>query len=516
LTKKEIFADGVFKQSDVTGANFKISDGDCDATLAATIKTLILAINHRTATQAELDRYIFAYSCSCSQHPFLAACAWQQLVLDRQDVFDVRCCVDIGYCIRNIILNNAQTDVLTKVVQSSLPYLKHNRLNFPSFDNCSYAGMQDITRIVFGCCLGIFDDDGKKPPWVTRVHLVLFMHELLARGSKRDLYVFCTTHMALVRIAAIEYFMCFLEKNMPVELELMPLIFSVEPTVTSLHFADIRQVSNNFRTVIFDGSDLNLTELNVKAMFMLERCNRICSHKIRIPIRTPDAPTTLSLMHRAVNAPLSVDILTHLMNPDLDSVQLSAFKSIQHLITRHALVLEFQELQMQALKKMSADNTLMAARSLYCFVCFGCIDTFTQLDRKMRLHDGCVVHCKTCDSHQHIMSINCFHSIVCIKQHKYFWCPFCRVVHTWLATGHEMHSCHLQDAAKVRSRCVCWVCRKTMNIETFTLLDRKLGIMQTVNVCFKHRPWPHQMPYIYDICSFRQAVISKNLSKIIY
>jgi hypothetical protein len=55
-----------------------------------------------------------------------------------------------------------------------------------------------------------------------------------------------------------------------------------------------------------------------------------------------------------------------------------------------------------------------------------------------------------------------------------------------------------------------------MNIETFTLLDRQLGILQTVSVCFKHRPWPHQMPYIYDLASFRDAVVAKNLSKVIY
>lgn len=516
MTKKDIFTDGVFKQSDVTGANFKIDDTHCDPTLAATIKALILAINHRTAPQADLDRYVFAYFCSCTKHHFLEACAWQQLVLAADDVFDVRCCVDIGYCVRNIILSNVEADVLTRVIQSSLPYLKHNRLNFPAFEACTSTGVQDITRIVFGCCLGIFDNDGKKPPWTTRVHLVVFMHELLSRGSKRDLYIFCTTHMALVRIAAIEYFIFFMEKNMPIELELMPLIFSVEPTFASLHFVDLKQVCNNFRTVSFDTGQLNLAELNTKAMLMLERCNRICSHKIRIPIRTPDLPTTMSLVHKAINSPLSVDIITDLINPDLDSMQLVALKAIQNLITRDVLVLQLQDLQMQALKKMCAENTVMAAKSLYCYVCLGCIDAFTQLDRKMRLHDGYVVHCKTCDSHENIVTINCFQSIVRIKETKYFWCPFCRIVHTWPASGFEMHGCCLQDRPSVRKKSVCLVCRKTMNIETFTLLDSKLGIMQTFDLCFKHRPWPHQMPYIYDVISFREAVVQKNLNKVIF
>jgi hypothetical protein len=514
--KRDLFADGVFKQSDVTGATSKISDSTCDPTLAATVRALILAINHRTAKQADLDRYAFAYFCSCTQHPILRNSTWQQLVLDEEDVFDVRFCADIGYSIRNIVLNVEQPDVLTKVIQSSLPYLKHNRLNFPSFDVCSNSGMHDITRIVFGCCLGIFDADGKKPPWTTRVYILVFMHELLSRGTKRDLYVFCTTHMALVRIAAIECFVYFLEKNMPIELELMPLIFSVQPTVTSLHFADLRQVCNNFRTVSFDGGEPSLSDLNAKAMLMLERCNRICSHKIRIPVRAPDVGTNLSLVSEAINSPLSIDMIAQIVYPGLDAMQLVAFKAIQRLITREVLVLEFQDLQMQSLKEMLAENTLMAAKSLHCFVCFGCIDSFTQLDRKMRLHHGSVVHCSNCNSHENVVSINCFHSIVCIKHTKYFWCPFCRVVHTWPASGHEMHTCDLHDTAKVRTKCVCLICRKTINIETFTLLDRKLGIIQTVHVCFKHKPWPHQMPYIYDLCSFRAAVVTKNLNKVIY
>ena len=498
------------------GATFAIDETKCDAALAATIKTLILAINHHTATQADLDRYVFAYVCSCTQHPFLETCTWQQLVLDPQDVFDMRRCVDIGYCIRDIILNNMEQDVLTKVIQSSLPYLKHNRLNFPAFNTCSYNGMQDITRIVFGCCLGIFDADGKKPPWSTRVYLMVCMHELLSRGSKRDLYVFCTTHMALVRIAAIECFIAFLDKNMPIELEHMPRLFSVDSTVASMHFSDLRQVCNNFRTVSFDGSELNLSELNAKAILMLERCNRICSHKIRSFARPVDTPVKLSLVSQAINAPVSSDIIRHIIHPELDTAQLVAMKEIQNLITRQPLVLQFQEIQMESLKHMSSDNTVMAAKSLYCYVCFGCIDTFTQLDSKMRVHDGSVVHCQNCNSHEHIIRINCFHSIVCIKDTKYFWCPFCRVVHKWLASGHEMHKCDLQDTHEVRAKSVCVVCHKNTNIETFTLLDRKLGIMQTVNVCFKHRPWPHQMPYIYDISSFRDAVVAKNSNKIIY
>jgi len=498
------------------GVNLSMDDTKCDAELAATIRTLILTINHGTASQVDLDRYAFAYFCSCTQNPYLETCAWQQLVIDKSDVFDFSCCVDIGYCIRNILFKYSQPDILTRVIQSSLPYLKHNRLNFPPFDTCTYTAMQDITRIVFGCCLGIFDTHGKKPPWSTRVYLLVFMHEMLSRGSKSDLFVFCTAHMALVRIAMIEYFMCFLEKNMPVELEYMPIMFAVDATVASMHIADLRQVCNNFRTISFDSNELKLRDLNAKAALMLERCNRICNQKIRIPVRPIETPVVLPLVRKATEAPWSVDWITDLLHPELDADQLLAFKKIQRLVTRDVLLLEMQELQTKSLGMICAESTLMATKSLYCYVCLGCIDTFTQLDRKMRLHDGHLVHCQTCNSHEHVVRINCLHSIVTIKSIKYFWCPFCRVVHKWSATGYEMHHCDVKPVAQVNAKRVCVVCSKNMNIETFTLLDRRLGVLQTVSLCFKHRPWPHQMPYIYDIASFRDAVVAKNLNKVIY
>jgi hypothetical protein len=498
------------------GVNFALDDTKCDAALASTIRELILLINHGTASQTDLDRYAFAYFCSCTRHPYLETCAWQQLVLDASDVFDRRSCIDIGYCVRNIFFKCSQHDILTRVIQSSLPYLKHNRLNFPPFDACTYPALQDITRIVFGCCLGVFDVDGKKPPWCTRVYLLVFMHELLSRGSKRDLYVFCTAHMALVRIAMIEYFLYFLETNMPIELEYMPLMFSVDATVSSMHIADLRQVCNNFRTISFDSGELKLKDLNAKAALMLERCNRICNQKIRMPARPADTPVLLPLVRRATEAPWSVDWITDLLHPELDAAQLTAFKKIQRLVTRDALLLEMQELQTISLSIVSAESTLMATKSLYCYVCLGCIDAFTQLDRKMRLHDGEKVHCQTCNSHEHVVRINCFHSIVSIKDIKYFWCPFCRVVHKWPASGYEMHRCDIKPAPQVHAKRACIVCRKNMNIETFTLLDRRLGMLQTVSLCFKHRPWPHQMPYVYDLSSFRDAVVAKNLNKVIY
>jgi hypothetical protein len=511
-----VFTNQVFTQADVMGANSTIDETKCDAVLAATVRELILAINHGNSTQAELDRYAFAYFCSCTRHPFLETCAWQQLLLEKPDVFDRHCCVDIGYCIRSILFKCSQPDILTRVIQSSLPYLKHNRLNFPPFDSCTYAAMQDITRIVFGCCLGVFDPDGKKPPWSTRVYLLVFMHELLSRGSKRDLYVFSTAHMALVRIAMIEYFLCFLETNMPIELEYMPLMFSVDATVASMHIADLRQVCNNFRTISFDSGELKLSDLNAKAALMLERCNRICNQKIRIPARAVDATVVLPLVHKAMCAPWSVDCITELLHPELDATQLLALKRIQRIVTRDAFVCEMQALQTASLRSLCTESTLMATKSLFCYVCLGCIDAFTQLDRKMRLHDGEHVHCQTCNSHEHVVRINCLHAIVSIKDTKYFWCPFCRVVHKWSASGFEMHRCDVQPEVCTQSKRACFVCRKNMNVETFTLLDRRLGVMQTASLCFKHRPWPHQMPYVYDIVSFRDAVVAKNLNKVIY
>ena len=62
---------------------------------------------------------------------------WQDFEIRRlyfiqsSDFFCIHTSIDIGNCIRNIICNQAQNDMLTRVLHNGLPHPKHNRLTMP-------------------------------------------------------------------------------------------------------------------------------------------------------------------------------------------------------------------------------------------------------------------------------------------------------------------------------------------------------------------------------------------------
>lgn len=502
----------------MTGDNFKLHPQKCDCDLKSKIKTLTDSINLGERDQTVLDKYVFAYFASCTGHAILRRCDWRQLVVRDQDLFSTKSCRDIGYCVRNIILNNTDEDMLCKVIYNSLPYMKHNRLNFPTFDTCTYTALTDIVRIVLGCCLGTFKGH-KRPPWHMRVNLVVFVHELLSRGNKRDLYLFCTSHTSLVRISAIDYFIHFLEEYMPIEKHTIARMMTKRESVDMLQLSELKNAMNNFRITCYENSELNFTEINAKAVVTLERCNRLCGQKIKN--RQSDAPRLakidLSLFQYAMSQNLSLDLVAHVLHPELTSEQMLKFNYMQNVITVNPLISQFRDKQMASIRLKAASNTTKVAHSLNCFVCMSCVETFTELDKKMRLGEDNALFCMKCRSNEYIVKINCFGVVLAINARRYFWCPHCCLVHAWTSSGFELDYCALQhDDAKASHTDVCFFCRKSLNLEDLTILDSRVGIRHKIHACYKHRPWLHQMKYIHDAASYKKAMELKNNSKIIY
>lgn len=501
----------------MTGDNFKLNPQKCDRDLKSKIKTLTDSINLGERDQSVLDKYVFAYFASCTGHAILRRCDWRQLVVCDEDLFCTKSCRDIGYCIRNIILNNTEEDMLSRVIYNSLPYMKHNRLNFPTFDKCTYTAMTDIVRMVLGCCLGTFKGQ-KRPPWHMRVNLVVFMHELLSRGNKRDLYLFCTSHTSLIRISAIDYFIHFLEEYMPIEKHTIARMMTKRESVEMLQLHELKNAMNNFRITCYENSELNFTEINAKAVVTLERCNRLCGQKIKN--RQSDAPRIakidLSLFQYAMSHRLSLDLVAHVLHPELTSEQLLKMQYMQNIITVDPLIAQFRDKQMECIRLKASCNTTKVAHSLNCFVCMSCIETFTELDKKMRLGEDNALFCMNCQSTEYIVKINCFGVVLAINGRRYFWCPHCCLVHAWVSSGFELDCCALQLDAKAPPSSVCFFCRKSVNLEDLTILDSRVGIRHNIRACYKHRPWLHQMKYIHDAASYKKAMEFKNSSKIIY
>ena len=105
-----------------------------------------------------------------------------------------------------------------------MPFIKHNRLNFPSLRNLDMTVLKHMTQAIFLTCLGMHHNDCKKPIWQITHKLFIFFNALMSTGSAADLYVFCEKHVYLLRLALIEHFVAFTNKNMQIEVFLMPLM----------------------------------------------------------------------------------------------------------------------------------------------------------------------------------------------------------------------------------------------------------------------------------------------------
>jgi hypothetical protein len=250
----------------------------------------------------------------------------------------------------------------------------------------------------------------------------------------------------------------------------------------------------------------------------LERCNRLCGQKIKTRQVTVQRPEKidLSLFQSAMSQQKSLDLVTNALHLDLTSQQLAKFKYIQNLIVVNPLISQFRDKQIATIRQRAAIDTTKLANSLNCCVCMCCIETFTDLDKKIRLGEDNTLFCMTCQSSDYIVKINCFGVVVSINTKKYFWCPHCCLVHAWLSSGFELDRCALQQDSKASHNSVCLFCRKSVNLEQITILDSRLGILHNIQACYKHRPWQHQMKYIHDAVSYKKAMEFKNGNKIIY
>ena len=182
---------------------------------------------------------------------------------------------DIGYIIRDIILHRQRHDVLFKLYQYTMPFIKHNRLNFPPMQCTSRVVLRHMMQVIALTCLGLYSPQNKKPTWNIRRQLFRFFTTLMTRGSLRDVYVFCLHNTYLLRLALMEYFIFFSSKYMMTELQLLlecsGLTYNPIRTKTLIEY-----ISDHFRTAALQNELLDWSLIESKAQLAVERCNRTC------------------------------------------------------------------------------------------------------------------------------------------------------------------------------------------------------------------------------------------------
>jgi hypothetical protein len=117
-------------------------------------------------------------------------------------------------------------DVLFKLYQYTMPFIKHNRLNFPPKRNVSKSLLKHLMQIMALTCLGLHTNKSKKPVWYIRRQLFIVFTQLQTQGSLADIYLFWQHHNYLVHLALMENFVHFTSKYMTVEMEFMRALTS--------------------------------------------------------------------------------------------------------------------------------------------------------------------------------------------------------------------------------------------------------------------------------------------------
>jgi hypothetical protein len=476
--------------------------------VASCIEQLMKQQKHGADVQVQLDTQLFIS---------LLPIGMQPLFLDKIKVLPAHLLHpeqvdDIGYIVRDMLLNKQKHSVLGKIYQYTMPFIKHNRLNFPPMRYMSKSVLMHMLQTVSLACLGLYRPGAKKPTWNIRRQLFVFFSNLTTRGSLRDVFLFCQTHTYLLRLALMEHFMHYTKTKMMHEMQLLE-----QSSVQRYDFARLQRmveyIADNFRMTSMQNETLDWALVESKAQVCVERCNRSCKTH----------PPPLIAPRKCLAESIDVGTFRHVLRlPSLlaldlaqschahDMLLTAARWSVGKALRKFALPLLFQHEQFRHVQKMSLEvhNRTIVSRSLL-YVCMRCNLQHPEARTDMRLHYPQLPICTHCNSNAYVCVANTLGHLVRVYHNYYYFCVACNKVHVWQASGSELFACAESRATQrteAAQRRHCAVCVRTMCLLPVTVFDKKLGVMQSLFLCSKHCPSAAQMQYVYDLASLRRLV----------
>lgn len=478
------------------------------------IQALYELANQGQAVQAEIDRYWIALTMLYTNSPLLKELSWEHFVLKQEHVLTCNNLPDIGRYIRMLSTKSENTDIMCRMIQYSLPYIKHNRLSFAKFEDVSVEVLVDLLLILQAMCLGLHSASSKKPVWRLRLRMVAYLHCLMSSGSAFDLYLFCTSNINLIRIAIVEYFVFFVQHNMPCEYEMLRYHFGLQTDIQNI-CVQFRLNINHFRSYHLQTDTLSWTDLNEKAHVIIEKCNRICKGKPRLCTRGAARNLTQvmsqSMVHRALHMP-KFHHISHALQaaPDLTLKQLKQTVVVQNFVKCHVLPKNITRIQCQHLYRALYQDTEVYSRCMLLFQCMGCRAVSSRNNSQLRVSASGNVSCCHCDSSETVVNINLLGRVAQVSDKKYYFCFSCLAVHEWKSSGREFaeQCCYKKQTVSAGSR-ECMLCSRIHNLNEFTVLDDTYGVMHHIILCGRHMPWQHQIPGIYNFETFNKAIQMK-------
>lgn len=436
--------------------------------------------------------------------------------LHEDDVLCAKHLIDLGSIIRDIVFRNSSEKLLFRLMQYSLPYVKHNRLSFLFRDGDDVEIYPELLKIVLCTCLGLFRVHSKKPVWNVRVHLYCLFDFMMSQLDSQSQFSFLQANMALLRLSLIEYFVYFSQKNMPVETAVFQHVFGLKAKYTEV-FQSFLVIADTFRQHALQSEILNWKLILHHANIAIEKCNRICKGKTRIAQKRernilPCHEISTSMIDLFLKSPKVNDIkLLRFFNPNANVYDLHQVMILHNCIQRYKLPCNFRQQQCKVVLSMFKMNSQSTLNSMFIHVCIKCFKITSNIKNAMRVVNNSTFCCSECKTDCSVIKINVVGSIVKVCDSFFFFCTLCKKIHQWQNNGFEMHKClHYENSLKSKPRIrSCALCCKSMNLTQLRVLDENLGVNQYILLCAKHYPQAHNINLVYNFQSLKEVIACK-------
>lgn len=484
-------------------------------------------LNNGEKVQQEIDRYLLVCFLECTQSNIIQQCEYSSLVLSPTQVLSVSDLPDIGKYIRSIFtLSTAHcSSAMLKLVNYCIPFVKHNRLTFPTIQEFESTDLHNILQIVMASLMGLLPTSSKHPLFYNRVFIFGYMHTLMAEDSAVHMHVFCERNIHIVRLALMEYLLYFLQTHMPAEYELMATLFDISIDL-SLMIVHLRMCIDNFRQLSLQTHMHGFTEINMQAQTCNDRCNRICKGKFRSHKRMHTKvgakivnPTAVRL---ALQAPLQTHVFhLHQMFPHQPAHVLQEISRIQNSIKVHNLPANMAKAQREKLHSLMMHNSVTTLRSVYLHYCTFCQRQENIVDNMLRMDGNMCVRCNNCKQSEFMIKINSVGRFIVIGQQTLIFCYKCARIHAWhqccdkkttsvqtsISAVAQRDSRH--QRVKNNNAYQCALCFRTVNLCSIKLLNDDVGFMYDVLLCKRHMPLPWTIRNIVSIRCLTAEILFK-------
>ena len=471
-----------------------------------------------------LDSYTLVLAMILHQDPRITPENCDYFRLQRDMLITPATLLDIGPHVRTLASNGNHDHLFLRLLEFTLPLYKHNRLHFPALRECSYGCLAEIVRLVMATCLGIYPTSERRAVWSVRVQIWFFFWNLLSRANAYDLHLFCTQHVALVKLAIVEYFFYTLQFVLPVETTFLMRragergsdMCCQTAKSTAFHVDQFRQGS-------FCGETLDLTAAVSMATISLEKCVRlwkardaytaardgVCRSAARLSEQEMRRACRLALESPRVHHPV---YLMHMARVDV--VTASLVHSLQQQVHVFPLPQNIMRQQYVFVEDALMSEGAAVMKLMYLDVCLNCglqgRGKSYSLDRKLRLNRNQGICCSKCGSDETVAKINAVGRLVWVHGVYLYFCWRCRKVHSWVGDGLDLVG-HCPDETRSLAPVAppprtCVLCERRSQVERYSVLDDRVGILARVYLCAWHTPPENLQKQVFNFDSLLQML----------